>query len=144
MLYCKVEVSGTSPSLVQRSPAECVFVLCVKTPLHIPSESRKRSEQERKEVLIIKPTRCTNFSNLFFGIKLYTFQTVPLSIIGSSSLYTQEWYTSYRLQLQLASRIRTEVQFRPDPARKLSANLYDIYHCCVYSEELPMMDRGTV
>jgi len=35
-------------------------------------------------------------------------------------------------------------QFRPDPARKLSANLYDIYHCCVYSEELLMMDRGTV
>ena len=32
-------------------------------------------------------------------------------------------------------------QFRPDPARKLSANLYDIYHCCVYSEKLMMMDR---
>ena len=29
-------------------------------------------------------------------------------------------------------------------ARKLSANLYDIYHCCVYSEKLLMMDRGTV
>jgi len=29
-------------------------------------------------------------------------------------------------------------------ARKLSANLYDIHHCCVYSEKLPMMDRGTV
>jgi len=29
------------------------------------------------------------------------------------------------------SRIRTELQFRPDPARKL----YDIYHCCVYSEK---------
>ena len=28
-----------------------------------------------------------------------------------------------------------ELQFRPDPARKLSANLYDIYHCCVYSEK---------
>jgi hypothetical protein len=26
--------------------------------------------------------------------------------------------------------------FHPDPARKLSANLYDIYHCCVYSEKL--------
>ena len=39
-------------------------------------------------------------------------------------------------------RIRTEL--RPDPARKLSANLYDIYHCCVYSEKLLMMDRGTV
>jgi hypothetical protein len=30
------------------------------------------------------------------------------------------------------------------PAHKLSANLYDIYHCCVYSEKLLMMDRGTV
>jgi hypothetical protein len=29
-------------------------------------------------------------------------------------------------------------------ACKLSANLYDIYHCCVYSEKLLMMDRGTV
>jgi len=27
---------------------------------------------------------------------------------------------------------------------KLSANLYDIYHCCGYSEKLLMMDRGTV
>ena len=43
---------------------------------------------------------------------------------------------------------------RPDPARKLSANLfpvrklsanlYDIYHSCVCSEKLLMMDRGTV
>jgi len=32
----------------------------------------------------------------------------------------------------------------PDPARKLSANLYDIYHCCVDSEKLLMMDRGAV
>ena len=37
-------------------------------------------------------------------------------------------------------RIRS---FRPDPARKLSANLYEIYRCCVYNEKL-MMDRGTV
>jgi hypothetical protein len=36
------------------------------------------------------------------------------------------------------------LKFHPDPARKLSANLYDIYHCCVYSEKLLMMDRGTV
>ena len=35
------------------------------------------------------------------------------------------------------------IQFRPDPARKLSANLYHIYHCCVYSEKLLMMDRGS-
>jgi len=24
-----------------------------------------------------------------------------------------------------------------------SGNLYDIYHCCVYSEKLQMMDRGS-
>jgi len=41
-----------------------------------------------------------------------------------------------RVRLQLASRIRTELQFRPDPARKLSANLCDVYHCCVYSAKL--------
>jgi hypothetical protein len=40
---------------------------------------------------------------------------------------------------QLASRIRMELLFHPDPARKLSAKLYDIYYCCVYSEKL-MMD----
>ena len=31
-----------------------------------------------------------------------------------------------------------------DPARKVSENKYDIYHCCMYSEEILMMDRGTV
>ena len=34
--------------------------------------------------------------------------------------------------------------FHPDTAHKMSANLYDIYHCCVYSEKLLMMDKGTV
>jgi hypothetical protein len=36
-----------------------------------------------------------------------------------------------------------EMQFHPDPARKLSTKLYYIYHCCVYSEKLLMKDRGT-
>jgi hypothetical protein len=50
-------------------------------------------------------------------------------------------------QLSSSSRIRMELQFHPDPAaaaRKLSKNLYDIYHCCVYFEKLLMMKRGTV
>jgi hypothetical protein len=47
------------------------------------------------QILIIKPTRCTNFS-IYFGMKLYMFRTVPLSIIRSYSLYTQQWYMSYR------------------------------------------------
>jgi hypothetical protein len=29
-------------------------------------------------------------------------------------------------------------KFHPDPARKLSANLYDIYHCREYSEKTPV------
>ena len=43
--------------------------------------------------LKIVPTRCTNISNFIFGMKVYTFRAVPLSIIRSSSLYTQQWYT---------------------------------------------------
>jgi len=57
------------------------------------------------------------------------FRTVLLSIIRGFSLYTQQWYMSYRFA---------------DTLRAGSANLYDIYHCCVYSEKLLMMDRGTV
>jgi hypothetical protein len=42
-------------------------------------------------------------------MKLYMFRTVSLSIISSYSLYTQQWYMSYR---QLSSnRIRIELQF---------------------------------
>jgi len=40
------------------------------------------------------------------------FRTVPLSIIRRFSLYTQQWYMSYRFADSLtASRIRTEFQF---------------------------------
>jgi len=51
------------------------------------------------------------------------FQTVPLSIIGI--FFTVHTAMVYVIQVcrQLAS--------------KLSANLYDIYHCCVYSEKNP-------
>ena len=57
-------------------------------------------------------------------MKLYMFWTDPLSIIRSQG--------------------QGGTEFHPDPARKLSADLYDIYHCCVYSEKLLMMDRVTV
>jgi hypothetical protein len=45
---------------------------------------------------------------------------------------------------QLSSRIRIELPFHPDPARKLSTNQFGIYHCCVYSEKLLIMDKGIV
>jgi len=74
-----------------------------------------------------------------------------LHVSDSSSVYHQEFFTVhtamvYVIQVcwQLASRIRMELQFHPDPASKMSADLYDLYHCCVYSEELLMINRGTV
>ena len=51
------------------------------------------------------------FLKFIFGIKLYMFRAVPLSIIRSFSLYTQQWYMSYRFADSL-----------------LSANLY-LYLC---------------
>ena len=51
------------------------------------------------------------------------------SIVGS---YNQD---------QLASRIRTDVLILLVSSQQ---NLYDIYHCCVYSEKFLVMDRGTV
>jgi len=77
-----------------------------------------------------------SFLKFIFGIKL--------RVSNSSSAHHQEFFTVCTAMvyvIKLASRIKTE---RPDPARKVSANLYDIYHCCVYSEKLLMMDRGTV
>ena len=35
----------------------------------------------RDKFLRIEPTRCTNFSTFYFGMKLYVFRTLPLSII---------------------------------------------------------------
>jgi len=72
------------------------------------------------------------------------FRTVPLSIIRSFSLYTQQWYMSYRFADSLRAGSGRNAEFRPDPARKLSANLYEIYHCSLNSEKLLIMDRGTV
>jgi len=60
-------------------------------------------------------------------MKLYIFRTVPLSIVRSFSLYIQQY-----IQVMLAA------------ARGCQHNLYDIYQCCVYSEKLLMISRGTV
>jgi len=90
----------------------------------------------RVKLPIIKPTKCANFSNLFWNETLH--------VSDSSSVHHQEFFAVHttvvyviQVCLQLASRIRME------PARKLSAYLFDIYHCWVYSEKLLMMDGGT-
>jgi len=55
------------------------------------------------------------------GMKLYMFRTVSLSIIRSFSLYTQQWYMSYRY----ADSLRAGSGWNCVPY------MYDIYHCCV-------------
>ena len=37
-----------------------------------------------------------SFLEFVFGIKLYMLRAVPLSIVRSSLLYTQQWYVSYK------------------------------------------------
>ena len=83
-------------------------------------------------------------------MKLYMFRTVPLSIIRS--LFTVHSSIVYVIQVcrQLSSRsicscipdsqLYRITSINPGPARKLSTNLCDIYHCWVYSEETP--DNG--
>ena len=45
----------------------------------------------RNIISIVKPTRCTKVSNLFyFGMTLYMFRTVFPSIIMSSTLYLHQ------------------------------------------------------
>jgi len=74
------------------------------------------------------------FLKFIFGIKLYMFRTVPLFIIRSFSLYTQQWYMLRRfadrnVMILLASCQQTCVTYT---------------YCCVYSEKPLMMDRGNV
>ena len=78
------------------------------------------------------------FLKFIFGIKLSMFRTVPLPIIRNFSLYTQQLYMSYRFADSLrAGSGRSSVLI-------LLASCQHIYHCCMYSEKLLMVDRRTV
>jgi len=60
-------------------------------------------------------------------MKLYMFRTVLLHIIRS--LFTVHSAMVYAIQVCRKLSSRTRMEFHPGPARKLSTNLYDIYHC---------------
>ena len=143
------------------------------------------------DFFVIKPTRCTNFTNLFCHETTCFGQFVCPSS-GVYSLYTKQWYIPYRFvdsfragpgwnwvpswscskavykwyarlvlvffftlmwpcivtnffvikptrctnftKLFCHEQDQDGTQFHPGPARKLSTNLYDIYHCWMYSE----------
>jgi hypothetical protein len=60
------------------------------------------------------------------------FRAVPLSVIRSYSLYTQQWYISdiFVDSFRAAAGSGWNFQFHPDPAAlQLSTKLYDIYRC---------------
>jgi hypothetical protein len=65
-------------------------------------------------------------------MKLYNFRAFALSIIRS-------FHCTHSNGI-----CHTDLLTACEQASKLLANLYDIYHCCVYSEKLLMLDRGTV
>jgi hypothetical protein len=77
-------------------------------------------------LLTIKPTRCTNFSSLFCSETLH--------VSDSSSVHHQELFTVhsavvYVIQVCRQGTDKDRTAFHRDPARKLSTNLYDMYHC---------------
>jgi hypothetical protein len=63
-----------------------------------------------------------SFLKFIIEIKLYVFRTVPLSIIRSYSLYTKQWYMSYRFADSL----------NPIPPYFYSISLTNAC-CCMYS-----------
>jgi len=58
---------------------------------YMPYSLRTGSGRNCSSVLI-------HILKFIFGIKFYMFRTVPLSIVRSFSLYTQQWYMSYSLR----------------------------------------------
>jgi len=64
--------------------------------------------------------------------------------LDSSSVHHQEFFTVHTAMVCHTDFLTACERDQDDPACKLSANLYDIYHYCVYSEKLLIMDRGTV
>jgi len=75
---------------------------------------------------------------------------MKLHASNSSSVHHQECFNVHTAMVYVtpifwtACKQEQDGRFLPDPACKLSANLYDIYYCCVYSQKLLMMYGGTV
>ena len=70
------------------------------------------------------------------------FWNKALHVSDSSYVHHQEFFilhTAMVYVIQVCWQLArgTELHLRPDPARKLPANLYDIYYCRVYNEKTP-------
>jgi len=78
-----------------------------------------------KSISIVKPTRFTSFSKLFyFVVALYMFQTVLPSIIRSLRLYIQHQVYVKQILLIVSSGKEISISF---PLTSSQQNLFDIY-----------------
>jgi len=86
----KTSVRVAEDHQLKRSSAKtCCYVLLINYILCIWFGVHRALH--RNIISIVKPTRCTNVSNLFyFETTLYMFRTVFTSIIRSSRLYIQQ------------------------------------------------------
>ena len=87
-------VRQTSPARICYTTKEMVDIFDVHTAVH------------RNTISIVKPTRCTNVSNLFyFGMTFYMFRTVFPSIIRSARLYIlQQAYVCQQADSRICNR----------------------------------------
>jgi hypothetical protein len=96
---------------------------------------RKYHGWHDKVTVSLRPTRSTNFANLFLTWNSTCLGQFLCPSLGVYSLYAQQWYMSYRL----VDSFRAGSGWNhPSPACKLCVwCLYDKYHCWVYSEWTP-------
>jgi len=80
-------------------------------------------------------------------MKFY-FWNKTLHVSDSSSVHHQEFFTVHTTMVYVLTASEQDQDGTGSVlillASKLSANLNDIYHSCVYSEKLLMINRGTV
>jgi hypothetical protein len=91
----------------------------------------------RDKFLTIKPTRCTNFSNLFLEWKSTCFGQF---LCSSSGVFRCTHSNDIRHTGLLTACEQEHLLLLTSCLH----NLYDVYHCCVYNEKLLMTERGTV
>jgi len=64
-------------------------------------------------------------------MKLYMFQTVPLLIIRGFILYTQQWYTSYRLAVCTVKKTPDDGQKNCPKHVEFHSKIY-LRNYCIY------------
>jgi len=89
-----------------------------------------------------KTNEMHQFLKFIFGLELYMFRTVSLSIIRSLVLYTQQQV--YVIQVMLTACERDQDGISWSRYQEISITCMTYTYCCVYSSRLLMMDREAV